>query len=121
MANGGRILLVMDDERTRKELGGVLRQEGYEVREAGGTPDALRIAEDYELDLLVCDVLLPGAPGTELAIRLCRQDPDLEVLLLSGYVHDVVAPEREWRFARAPFAARVFSAEVEDILEAVSG
>jgi two-component system, cell cycle sensor histidine kinase and response regulator CckA len=69
----------------------VLLSEGYRVLEASDGIEALSVAErGEEIDLLLCDVVMPYLSGGELAARLLRERPGLQVLYTSGYPDDTV-------------------------------
>ena len=87
----GCILVVDDDSGVRMVTTNLLRRLGYDVIEAGGGLEALRVAEAKRgtIDLLISDVRMPEINGFELATTLMAADPSLDVLLMSGYVDDV--------------------------------
>jgi len=90
------ILLVEDDRPVRKMIVRALKREGYFVLVAENGAAALEVAEaraDGEIDLLLTDVVMPEMNGMELAAILRRRDPDLRVLLSSGYPAGAVFPE----------------------------
>ena len=53
----------------RTELRRLLARQGYDVTEAGSVPDALAAMAGATFDLVLADVRLPGAPGTDLVPR----------------------------------------------------
>jgi two-component system OmpR family response regulator len=64
-------VLVVDDEPSIRELLSVaLRLTGFEVRLANGGREALLVAEDFEPDLVVLDVMLSDLDGFQVARRL---------------------------------------------------
>jgi len=82
-----RTILVVDDEdATRRLIGMILRQGGYAVLEAPDceTAESIHRRNQGEIDLLLTDVSLPGPNGGELAAALRRAEPDLHVLFMSG-------------------------------------
>ena len=82
----GRVLLVDDEPLVRMSTADALADEGFEVVEAESGEEALqRIAADARFDCVVTDYLMPGINGVELARRLHRDEPELPVMLLSGY------------------------------------
>ena len=80
-----RILLVEDEAGARESLGQVLTMVGYRVTALGSGEEALATAQAQHPDLLLTDLLLPGIDGTTLAETLRRDDPELPVVVMSGY------------------------------------
>ena len=88
-----RILLVEDEASIRRVLALALRNYGYQVFDAGSPEEALEIArrEDFGLDLLITDVIMPGTDGVALARQITERRPNLPTLFVSGYTGDVLA------------------------------
>ncbi len=86
-----RILIVEDDSRTAEFVGSHLRATGHDCLVAQTGIEALNIARNNGVDLLVLDVMLPGgASGFEVCRRV-RSDPNLytmPILLLSAMSGD---------------------------------
>jgi two-component system response regulator MprA len=80
---GGRILVVEDDEDIVDVLRRTLRGEGYEVSAVGDGPGALELASSFVPDLVVLDLGLPGLDGVEVCRNL-RQKGDVPVLMLTA-------------------------------------
>jgi len=80
---GGRILVVEDDEDIVDVLRRTLRGEGYEVSAVGDGPGALELASSFVPDLVILDLGLPGMDGVEVCRKL-RQDGDVPVLMLTA-------------------------------------
>ncbi|WP_150912304.1 sigma-54-dependent transcriptional regulator [Marinobacter halotolerans] len=76
-----RILIVEDEEIIRSALRKLLIHAGYEVADAGSVEDAAEHYEPGDFDLIISDLRLPGAPGTELI----RRAPDTPVLIMTSY------------------------------------
>ena len=83
-----RILVVDDDPHIRSVVSRGLRFEGYEVQLAADGLEALRIARELLLDLVVLDVMLPELEGLELCRRL-RRGTQVPILMLTA--RDAVA------------------------------
>jgi two-component system response regulator AtoC len=79
-----RILVVDDDEALRESLALLLAAEGYEVVTAGDAAAALARLEE-PVDVVLCDVRMPGRDGLELLPELIRRLPGAPVLLMSAY------------------------------------
>lgn len=75
---------MVDDEPTVREVvAAYLEQDGYRVEEAGTGEEARRILSGPPPDLVVLDVMLPGASGLEL-LRELRTRSDVPVILLTA-------------------------------------
>ncbi|MDB5096305.1 MAG: two component, sigma54 specific, transcriptional regulator, Fis family [Cyanobacteria bacterium RYN_339] len=94
-----RILLVEDHVDFREMLAEWLGRRGYDVACAGTADEALELARACPFDVVVLDLLLPGASGLEVQAALLADQPDLAVIVLSGEatVEAAVATLREGR------------------------
>jgi PAS domain S-box-containing protein len=83
------ILVVEDDPRVRELTARILREYGYKVLAAESGEEALRQAERStgEIHLLLTDVIMSRAKGTEFAKQLKAKLLRLEVVYMSGYPH----------------------------------
>jgi CheY-like chemotaxis protein len=82
------ILVVEDQELVREFVSELLREYGYQVRQAGNGVEALAIWQQHadEIDLLLTDVVMPERiSGIELADKLWKDRQDLKVIFTSGY------------------------------------
>ncbi len=86
----GTVLLVDDDTSVRRTTSGMLAQMGFEVLEAGSGEEALEVyaAEAACIDAVVLDLSMPGMDGEICYEGLRRVDPDVRVVLSSGYSQD---------------------------------
>ncbi len=84
---GGRRLLVVEDDASLSPLLRLLMEEaGASVRIATEPDEALReLAAMGQADLLICDVVLPGRSGFQLAEEMAALQPGLRVLFMSGF------------------------------------
>jgi CheY-like chemotaxis protein len=81
------ILLVDDHAPARRSMQRILLDAGYSVLPAAGAKQALKVFAEHPaaVDLLIADCMMPGMTGPELAETLRRQQPQLKILLISGY------------------------------------
>jgi two-component system response regulator AtoC len=79
-----RILVVDDDAALRDSLALLLAAEGYDVVTAADAEGALACLET-PVDVVLCDVRMPGMDGLELLPELIRRLPGAPVLLMSAY------------------------------------
>ncbi len=84
----GSILLVDDEAKIRRALGAALRDEGYEVVEAGGGLEAKRLLGCQPFDLLVVDNLMPDMTGLDVIRELGASVPEgdrPQILMMTAY------------------------------------
>lgn len=115
------ILLVDDDDAVRELFARMLRS-GYEVLEACSSKQARQKFDEHEgrIDLLICDVVMPGGNGPQLAEALILVDPQLRLLYVSGYPPDTEVlpgyPAPHVDFLQKPFSGRQLVARVATLL-----
>ncbi len=81
----GRALVVEDDPLVRMSVSSYLESFGLDVFEAESAEDAGALIDlGAQLDLLVTDIVLPGARGSQLAQRLRVELPDLPVVYMTA-------------------------------------
>jgi len=91
---------VVDDEDTVLSLvRTMLWRAGFTVLEAPGAEEGLRVASEHAgpIDLLISDILMPGANGYELADALTAVRPETKVLFISGETGASSHRKRHWR------------------------
>jgi PAS domain S-box-containing protein len=87
-SGSGVTVLVADDEAAlRQAVVQILRTTGYRVLEAENSYEAWEIARQHsgDLDVLLTDIVMPGLRGTELAKRVAKAHPEVQVIYMSGY------------------------------------
>ncbi len=85
MSDKGKLLIVDDETIVRDSLGKWFREEGYEVGVAESASEALTRLAERRWDLALVDIKMPGIDGIELQRRLREIDPDLLVIIMTGY------------------------------------
>jgi DNA-binding NtrC family response regulator len=81
----GKILIVDDELVVRDSLGKWFASEGYTARPAGGAREGLELIQQMEFDIALIDIKMPGMDGMELQARLHEADPELTVIIMTGY------------------------------------
>jgi two-component system cell cycle sensor histidine kinase/response regulator CckA len=119
----GTVLLV-DDERMVLELGmQLLEKLGYTVIQAKGGREAVEIYKRSpdSIDLVILDMIMPGMGGSETYDRMKEINPDVKVILSTGYSADGRATEIMERgcdgFLQKPYTIRDLSASIEEIID----
>ena len=90
MTPGRRLLVVEDDEKSRRLLLDVLSFHGFEVTAVGSGEEGLRAAQAARPDAALLDIQLPGISGMGLLQALRREypEPRLPVLAVTASVMD---------------------------------
>jgi len=77
--------LIVDDELVvRDSLARWFTAEGYEAKPVGSAREALELA-DRNWDLALVDIKMPGMDGLQLQARLKESDPDVAIIIMTGY------------------------------------
>jgi CheY-like chemotaxis protein len=119
-----RLLLVEDEILVRDTLADELREEGFDVIEAGTGDEAIRLLEQRtDFDVVCTDVRMPGkADGIDVAVCARGRMPSVPVLVVSGYASelgrrlDVLAPPSA--FLAKPFRFSDVSGTLRRLLAA---
>jgi len=107
---GKRILFIEDEEKVRESTSYGLHRNGYRVFSAATAREAREvfIQEKGDFHLILSDVVLPDKSGLELVEELLMLNPELNVLISSGYTDHKVRwseiSERGYRFLEKPYA-----------------
>jgi two-component system, cell cycle sensor histidine kinase and response regulator CckA len=114
------ILLVEDEAFVREVTCQVLRAAGYQVLTASNAAEALQLYDQRsdEVELLLTDVVLAGESGRALAYRLRQQNPELNILLVTGYAEQMGLQEAMCKEILAkPFSTGTLLHRVRQLLD----
>src|SRR5580658_10045719 len=83
----GDVLIVDDEPDIRELVAGILADEGYSVRTAADSNEAVAAVRARRPSLLILDIWMQGAgmDGLELLDLVKGLDPDLPVVMISGH------------------------------------
>ncbi len=115
-----RILVVEDDAAIRRGIVDALRYAGYDTIESGDGTEGGGIARAADLDLVILDVVLPGASGFDILADVRRCRPTLPVIMVTARgaeadrVHGLEHGADD--YVVKPFSARELLARVEAVL-----
>lgn len=115
-----RVLVIEDDAAIRQGLVDALQSEGYAVLEAADGPDGLATAVGAAYDLLLLDLVLPGADGFDILEQVRAKRPATPVIILTarGEENDRVRGLRLGAddYVVKPFSVRELLARVEAVM-----
>ena len=117
------VLFVDDEDEIIKVSKALLEVMGYRVFTARNGQEALKIYQDQkeDIDIVLLDMIMPGMNGTHVYEQLKIINPDVKVLLLSGYSRDREATARLANrcngFIQKPFKMQDLSRSIRKALE----
>jgi PAS domain S-box-containing protein len=122
-ADGGRALIVDDEEMVRHVAAAMFGRLGYETVTARDGAEAVKRVREAmrggrRFDVVLMDLTIPAGMGGREAVVLLREiDPDLRVVASSGYADDPIAVDCEgWGFCGMIAKPYIF----EDVQEALA-
>jgi PAS domain S-box-containing protein len=121
---GETVLVVEDEELVLDVARRILTQHGYRVLVARSGAEAVALIDgrSEKIDLLLTDVVMPGATGKEVAEAVSARRPGIRVLYMSGYPESVIASQgvvdQGIRLLSKPFKALDLLQHVRAVLDA---
>jgi len=107
------ILLVDDEEGIRKILSITLADSGYDVLTASSGEEALSVFKTEHPPIILTDIKMPGMDGIELLRRIKEEQPDAEVIMITGH-GDLELAIKSLQFEAADFITKPIN---DDALE----
>ena len=123
IVKGSGTILLIDDEKMILDVGRELLVElGYTVLPAMSGQEAMDVYEKEQdkIDMIIMDMIMPGMSGSETFDRLKKINPDVKILLSSGYSVDGQATQILRRgcdgFIQKPFNMNQLAEKIQKIL-----
>jgi len=117
--DGATMLLVDDDDVFREQLGRAMKRRGFVVQHAQGGDAAIELARELgpgALEVAVVDLRMPGKSGLEVVDGLHRLDPEIVVVMLTGY-GSIATTVDAMRLGATTYVSK--PADADDILNAI--
>jgi len=118
------VLLVEDDPDVRKLTSQVLKRANYKVFEAQSPKESLDVWNRIKdvCNVVITDMVMPGSMnGIEMAKKMIAENPDLKVLLISGYSQDLSSQIENlpagFKYLEKPFSVDVFMATLRELID----
>jgi CheY-like chemotaxis protein len=120
---GECILVVEDDDDVRSYVVETLGGLGYDVLEAAGASEALRLLEQHKaVSLLLTDVVMPGTNGRKLADEAKQRQPALKVAFMTGYSRNAIVHQGRLdggvALIQKPLTSELLAATIRKVLDA---
>lgn len=121
---GTETILLVDDEETIIDIIGMaLKMFGYQVLFANGGDEAIQVyrPQQGQISLVILDMLMPKMSGAMVFDFLKKINPEVRVLLTSGYNYDEDAAKIIERgangFIQKPFGVKELAKKIREILD----
>ncbi|HDP79912.1 MAG TPA: hybrid sensor histidine kinase/response regulator, partial [Spirochaetes bacterium] len=85
MANKTRLLIIDDEDVVLKSSVRVLRGDEYEIDTTDSGVDGLEMARGGKYDIVITDLMMPKLGGMEILKTLNKEQPDLTVIIFTGF------------------------------------
>lgn len=82
---GEKVLLVDDEEEFTKTLSERMEARGIQASTASSGAEAMDQVKAHNFDAIILDLQMPGMDGIETLRLMLEKNPDLQVILLTGY------------------------------------
>jgi DNA-binding NtrC family response regulator len=79
------VLIVDDDNSVRSTLSKYLLTKKYRIEEASSGKSAIKMAEEYEFDVVLLDHMMPGMKGVDVLLELKKVSPHTKVIIMTGF------------------------------------
>jgi CheY-like chemotaxis protein len=115
-----KILIIDDEEFIRDSVSKTLTGAGFETLTANDLEEASKHIQQENLDLIICDVMLPHLGGFELVDRI-KDDPDkkhIPIIIMTGMEQDVLkmTVSNANAIIRKPFNSKQLLDEVKKLV-----
>ena len=116
------VLVIEDAPEVREVMVALVRGLGYRVLEAADATSVQTIlAKGEQIDLLLCDVMLPGINGPEIAETVQQLNPSIKVIFMSGFAVNAGESLSTWDpgtvLLQKPFSKETLSTVLRDALD----
>ena len=116
LSRAPRLLVVDDEESIRVALARVLQPSGFEILTTDSVANAIQLLQTTRFELVLCDVRMPGALGTELVPQARLIDPDVAIIMLSA-VNDASTAAQSLNDGAYGYIVKPF--DIDELQEAI--
>jgi DNA-binding NtrC family response regulator len=85
MQGSGKLLIIDDERIALRNLEHIMKKEGYDVVGTQSGPNALRLLEEQQFDVVLTDLRMEKVDGMQILKKTRELSPDTEVIMITGY------------------------------------
>jgi len=79
------ILIIDDEDLIREILSAYLKELPVKIFTASNHADAFKIIEENEIDVAICDIIMPGMDGLEMSKKIMASHPHTQIIIITGH------------------------------------
>jgi DNA-binding NtrC family response regulator len=123
VTHAGRLLIVDDELSLLAVLEQYLSRLGYQVSACRSGQQAWELFESQPsaYSLVMADIVMPEMSGQEMLLRMLELNPDIRILICSGYPFDVstlpATTHQQIGFLQKPFTPKMLAEEIVRLLK----
>ncbi|MDB1135794.1 response regulator [Candidatus Anaplasma sp. TIGMIC] len=120
--NSATVLLIEDEDPVRAFTSKALSKRGFKVIDTNSGKEAVKASIENRIDVVVSDVVMPGASGPETVAEILKIQPHAKIIFVSGYAEEVFHQQHkginfdEMLFLSKPFTLKQLLQKVDDAL-----
>ena len=116
-----KVMIVEDDEFSRNAMEKILQSYGYEAFSYSQGEDAVTQLEKEAFDFLLTDLHLPGMDGFELIRKAKLFQPEIQTILMTGFVNEEIKDKAIAEEIDALFSKPIVWGKLLSLLDFLSG
>ena len=117
----GKVLIVDDNDQMSSLLADILELFDYQAQQAKDGEEALRCLREDKYDLVITDLRMPKMSGTELLKLIKKVQPQLPVVVVSGFgpgnTQNLIISEQADGFLNKPFTVEQIEKILKDLIQ----
>ncbi len=114
-----RILVIDDEQFIRNLLTVILTDQGHKVIKVESVEEALPLFDNHEFDIVFTDLAMPNTDGITGAARMKERQPEIKVVLMSGYGADMASDQVGKGIIDAAISKPFDLAEINQVIKSV--
>ena len=117
----GKVLIVDDNDQMSSLLADILELFDYQAQQAKDGEEALRCLREDKYDLVITDLRMPKMSGTELLKLIKKVQPQLPVVVVSGFgpgnTQNLIINQQADGFLNKPFTVEQIEKILKDLIQ----
>lgn len=120
--SGQHVLIIEDEIELKDMLQKTLIRQGYQTSDSGTLQEAQTVFQEQKtaIDLILSDLVLPDGRSTKFILQCLEQDPNIGVVLITGYIDNPsdleIIRQKNWPLIQKPMSMPVLLYQINKVL-----